>query len=222
MSNYKIYALTDPKIGVVRYVGQTVQSLSVRLSEHLSRAKNKSEQNKTKYHYHKHNWMRKVLSQERLPNVQLLTQVDTQEEADECEIYWIKYFNELGCDLTNITVGGQGVRKDLSPDCSKGHEFTEENTYISPNTGSRQCRKCYRLKYAYNNGIPESRLDEKGFVINDKDETACANGHLITEETTYTTPQGHFQCKVCRKLRERRRRADVKRSRMEERRGRKP
>lgn len=28
--------------------------------------------------------------------------------------------------------------------CSKGHEFTPENTYVNPNSGNRLCRECHR------------------------------------------------------------------------------
>ena len=30
--------------------------------------------------------------------------------------------------------------------CKRGHEFTAENTYIRPDTGTRQCRACARLR----------------------------------------------------------------------------
>lgn len=42
--------------------------------------------------------------------------------------------------------------------CSKGHEYTEENTYWVPSTGNRACRECRKgfksnqHKYAPNNG----------------------------------------------------------------------
>ncbi len=36
------------------------------------------------------------------------------------------------------------VPGELSTHWSKGHEYTEENTYVNPNTGRRQCRICRR------------------------------------------------------------------------------
>lgn len=30
--------------------------------------------------------------------------------------------------------------------CVRGHEFTPENTYVTPNRGTRQCRKCMKIR----------------------------------------------------------------------------
>lgn len=37
------------------------------------------------------------------------------------------------------------TKKPLRSHCSKGHEYTEANTYITPSTGNRACRQCRRL-----------------------------------------------------------------------------
>lgn len=42
-------------------------------------------------------------------------------------------------------LSGQNARKTH---CKRGHEFTEENTYINATSGNRQCRACHR---AYSN-----------------------------------------------------------------------
>jgi hypothetical protein len=31
--------------------------------------------------------------------------------------------------------------------CVHGHEFTPENTYLRPDNGTRQCRKCAQIRY---------------------------------------------------------------------------
>ena len=36
---------------------------------------------------------------------------------------------------------------ELKKYCVRGHEFNEENTYITPSTGVRQCRACARSRY---------------------------------------------------------------------------
>jgi hypothetical protein len=40
--------------------------------------------------------------------------------------------------------------------CPKGHEYTADNTYIPPSTGSRECRRCraeQRRKYKRKKGL---------------------------------------------------------------------
>lgn len=40
--------------------------------------------------------------------------------------------------------------------CPAGHEYTPENTYVTPRTGTRQCRKCraeQRLRYKRKRGL---------------------------------------------------------------------
>lgn len=37
---------------------------------------------------------------------------------------------------------GRSLANKLKTHCYKGHEFTKENTRITPNKGSRSCRKC--------------------------------------------------------------------------------
>jgi hypothetical protein len=35
--------------------------------------------------------------------------------------------------------------RNLRTHCKKGHEYTEENTYIQPNSGTKTCRECQRI-----------------------------------------------------------------------------
>ena len=38
----------------------------------------------------------------------------------------------------------QGAQMSAKTDCSRGHRYSPENTYIHPTTGSRHCRTCQR------------------------------------------------------------------------------
>lgn len=46
-------------------------------------------------------------------------------------------------DLENIARGTQGKKQRDKTHCYKGHEFTQENTYVNPK-GHRACRICSR------------------------------------------------------------------------------
>lgn len=39
---------------------------------------------------------------------------------------------------------GRAYRRPLDTHCKRGHEYTPDNTYISPKDGSRVCRACSR------------------------------------------------------------------------------
>lgn len=72
--------------------------------------------------------------------------------------------------------------------CVNGHPFTEENTYLRPDNGSRACRECYRLRArkAYQKKPPRGPLEE------------CKRGHRMTEENTYLYGNRRI-CRQCRR-----------------------
>lgn len=79
--------------------------------------------------------------------------------------------------------------------CKRGHEFTAENTKLQSN-GGRACVECLRtaareaarIRYGYKS--PRTYWD---------DTSHCANGHLKSEENTYTNPgSGSRSCRECR------------------------
>lgn len=94
-----IYSLVDPHTGEIRYVGKTTQKLHTRLQAHLAPSKILA---KT----HKNSWI-KSLSGSR-PLISMIQELDSS-DLDSAEVYWIKFFREQGCPLTNLTDGGEGA-----------------------------------------------------------------------------------------------------------------
>lgn len=82
----------------------------------------------------------------------------------------------------------------LQTHCLRGHEFTDENTYLSPK-GSRICKECTRIRSReyYQRKNPGSRK---------KSDTHCPQGHELTEDNLYRAPSrpGVRICLTCKNL----------------------
>lgn len=93
----RIYTLSDPRNGAVRYVGVTVYPLAKRLGAHL----------RYKGNDHKSAWVQSLQNAGVTP---VITEIDVVAIADrvEAEQRWIAAYREQGADLTNSTKGGVG------------------------------------------------------------------------------------------------------------------
>ena len=101
---YTIYKLTDPISNEVRYIGLTFNDLKQRLKSHLS------DSGKT----HKCNWIRKLKSQGLKPIIESVEEnIASYEECCLREIYYISYYRNIGCNLTNSSSGG-GINYKMS------------------------------------------------------------------------------------------------------------
>lgn len=108
--HYSIYALVDPSTLEVRYIGQTVQPLNVRLTKHVY----KSKQVKT----YCASWIQNLTNRGLRPMITELEAGEwSQDFADSREINWISRGKELGWALTNLTPGGNA---------DSSHQLTEE------------------------------------------------------------------------------------------------
>ena len=95
-----IYVLKDPNTSEIRYVGKTSKNLNRRLQQHMHES-NSEKRNRRK------NWIAKIIRGGKIP---LIEEIDhcVWEDSQEKEIYWIKYYRDLGLDLVNSTDGGEG------------------------------------------------------------------------------------------------------------------
>lgn len=112
MNNFKksygyIYVLIEtdsdhPLFGDIRYVGQsTKKKPQERLNNHLSSA--------ISGRSHRDNWIVRLKNKKLKPIMRLIYDANNQDDLDNAEIYWIKYFREQGCRLVNRTAGGGGL-----------------------------------------------------------------------------------------------------------------
>lgn len=95
-----IYTLSDNDNNI-RYVGKTVRKLEDRLKEHIHVAKSGKIKN------HRTNWINSLL---KLSIIPIITEIDScpWNKSSNLEQYYIKYYKELGFDLVNETLGGEG------------------------------------------------------------------------------------------------------------------
>lgn len=102
-----IYALICPISGEVKYIGQTTQKLYSRVAGHKYNAlKPKSSQ----YTY-KENWIKKLDKLGKLNEIKSeILENCLGQDLDNREIYWIKYYEDKGCKLTNTLPGGKSRR----------------------------------------------------------------------------------------------------------------
>lgn len=95
-----IYGLFDPQTTHCRYVGKTCRTLQARLRQHCNRAKSGAPQ-------HVSAWIRSLASRGLVPEIDWIE--ENSEDWREAECFWIAYLRSIGCDLTNISPGGEGV-----------------------------------------------------------------------------------------------------------------
>jgi hypothetical protein len=69
--------------------------------------------------------------------------------------------------------------------CPRGHEYTDENTYVAPGSGHRFCRACMDEKAAAKKTRPHCR-----------DRTHCPQGHAYDEANTRYAG-GRRYCRTC-------------------------
>lgn len=105
----------------------------------------------------------------------------------------------LGTDMDNMrdmhSKGRNFTPFKKSIWCKKGHEFTEESTYIKPN-GKRTCRLC-------DNDRRQAIRAKKGLTkISNKLKTHCNKGHEFTPVNTFIEANGGRRCKECKKIKQ--------------------
>lgn len=96
-----IYTLSDPKTGLVRYVGKTT-NLKQRLFDHTCNYKDP-----TKRVNHRFCWINSLKKEGLMPVMEVLEET-TIELWQEAETFWISSLKFLGLDLVNSNSGGVG------------------------------------------------------------------------------------------------------------------
>lgn len=94
-----IYSLSDPKDGLIKYVGKTSQKLNKRLFCHISESKKRNDK--------KSNWISSLSKQNLKPIIEILDEVP-ENQWEFWEKYWIAQLSAWGLNLKNGNEGGKG------------------------------------------------------------------------------------------------------------------
>lgn len=150
-----IYILKCPETGEVRYVGKA-NNPKKRYSSHLN-------VNRTQ-NFHKCNWILFMKRKDLKPELQIIKRVLVS-DWKYWEKYYIKYYRDKGCKLTNCTDGGDGL--------GFGNQTSFKKGLVSWNSGTKEiitkkcnyCGKTFnpkdkRLKYC---SISHAAKDNTGF-----------------------------------------------------------
>lgn len=99
---WHIYTLCDPVTEQVRYVGWSFLPKR-RLVGHLWRARSGRERS------HKANWLRSLEESGLAPLLRIVESGTSERGWATAEPAWIRHYTNIGCRLTNLTLGGEGV-----------------------------------------------------------------------------------------------------------------
>lgn len=127
---YSIYGLIDPRDKALRYVGQTVQELNVRLKHHIKPCE-------IKKNNYKSQWIKGLIKSGLRPEIFLIEECYSIHDLNEAEIFYIEYFKFIGSRLVNLTPGGMGA--PVGNQNAKGHRHSEDSKRkISKSSSSRK------------------------------------------------------------------------------------
>ena len=107
-NNVYIYGLKDPRDNQIKYIGKTVD-IDRRIKEHNQIHRNKKSK--------KNSWITHLIRNGMQPIMEVLEECEESRWVER-ERYWIRYYKELGFDLKNMTLGGEG---------NNGYVFTTED-----------------------------------------------------------------------------------------------
>lgn len=97
-----IYGLFDPRTGELRYVGKSTTGVRHRVSSHLYPSSLRDRTLKI-------GWLKSLLKRGLKPEAEVIEAVAQKTDLDEAERHHIAMFRALGCRLTNMTSGGDGL-----------------------------------------------------------------------------------------------------------------
>lgn len=145
-----VYILIDPRDYTIRYVGQT-NNIKIRYNSHICDINSNT---------HKSKWIKSLKAFGFRPKVMVIGEY-TKDTIDVWEIFWINYYRQCGCKLTNYGDGGKA---------RKGYKWSEttRQKFVKSMTG-RKLSEDTKLKIS---------AKHKGKIISDNTKVKMRNNNL--------------------------------------------
>jgi hypothetical protein len=106
----------------------------------------------------------------------------------------LDHLEPVSCQENHLRGYGLSSENAGKTHCPKGHEYSDENTYLSD--GRRHCRACRA-----ETGFAWKRANTWQGGVHGRDKTHCKHGHPFNEENTYyrKLPNGQTRrtCRAC-------------------------
>jgi hypothetical protein len=175
-SPWIIYALVDPRDGRVRYVGKTCDT-KMRLKGHMGYCVRSA-------HLPVSRWAQR-LKADRLRPVMVPIETGTSEDWGLVEAKWIAAARCAGCDLLNLTTGGEGL-SGLAPESRKRISDAAKERWAQPGyrerilTPERSARIAQSLRGRPKTSAHIAKLpqNQRGRVFTDKHKAKLAEAQL--------------------------------------------
>lgn len=149
-----IYGLYDPRDGALRYIGQTQDELSRRLSGHVCDARRKGSSR------HVLRWVRSLLRASVRPQIRALAVAKSLDELNALEVEFIADARASGIRLTNHDDGGTGApgRKLTAAHKAKLHSPEVHARMAATRKGQPSPRKGAKLSSETRRKISQGKL----------------------------------------------------------------
>jgi len=121
--------------------------------------------------------------------------------GNERIVFALSLVNESG----TRSCGCLGYRHSLTH-CPRGHEFTAENTYVSPDGTRRTCRTCKRvgekkLQKQHNQYLRDNPEKRRAYQSNRRSRQTGAGGSFTPEEWIALCDKYEHKCLRCKRRR---------------------
>lgn len=189
MTTTFIYGLIDPRTNQLRYIGKA-NDIQKRLYAHYKDATCKNT--------YKSQWLKGLFKENKKPKVIIIEEVP-KKCWQKYEKYWIEYYKNKGCKLTNGTNGGDGVIM-IGVDNPMFGVTGEKHHWWGKKHSEESKRKVSETRIAKGIKLPDHIVKQTADKLRGRKHTEehkfkisqGNKGHIVTQETRDKISKSHI------------------------------